>query len=362
MTTETRPRTAIVEPDQDKVEEFVQRLVDDIGTALHGGALWIGDRLGLFRALADAGPVTVTELAHTTGLQPRYLREWLDSMTAAEYVTYDPATGRYELPVEHAVPLVDSSFPFFVGGFLEFIVPWISVAPQVAAAFRTGGGVPQSAYMDETWEAIERASAPFQQQRLVDWLDGTSNVKRLLSDGGSAADVGCGSGQAAIVLADAFPSARVTGYDIHTGSLDRARRNAEETGVADRVTFEQRDGIDLPTGAFDVVTTFDVVHDSADPAGLLRAIRNTLTPDGTYVAVEMNASSSVEENIGPVGRLMYSASLLYCMTTSLAQGGAGLGTCMGDERFRELAADAGFGDVRTVPIDNPFFILYELRA
>ncbi len=361
MSTQTDPRRATAsKPDPDRVEEFVEQLVVDIGAALHGGALWIGDRLGLFDAMADSGPVTSVELARATSLQERYVREWLDGMTAASYVTHDPATGQYELPVEHAVPLADPSFPFYVGGFIEFIVPWVSVTPKVAEAFRDGGGVTQAEYMDETWEAIERASAPFVQQRLVDWLEGTSVVRQRLADGGTVADVGCGSGQAAIVLAESFPSARVTGYDIHAGSVDRARRNAAAAGVSDRVTFEVRDGVDLPADTFDVVTTFDVVHDAVDPSGLLRAIRNALTPDGAHLALEMNAASSVDDNVGPVGRLLYSASLLYCMTTSLSQGGAGLGTCMGDQRFRELATDAGFGDIRDVPVDNPFYLLYEL--
>lgn len=348
--------------DQSKVETFLERLVDDIGAALHGGACWIGDRLGLFAAMADAGPVTSTELAETTGLHERYLREWLASMAAAEYVTYDPTSSRYELPAEHALPLADETFPFFVGGFIELIVPWVSVAPKVAAAFRDGGGVPQDDYPPETWEAIERVNAPFQQQRLVDWLQGVPAVVDRLTAGGSAVDVGCGSGQAAIVLAEAFPAANLTGYDPHEPSIQRARANAEAAGVSDRVDFQVADGASLPAGSFDVVTTFDVVHDAADPAGLLRSIRAALTPGGTYLAVEMNAASTVEGNIGPVGRLLYSASLLYCMTTSLAQGGVGLGTCLGEERFRELAADAGFQDVRTVPIDNPFFVLYALQS
>lgn len=362
MATATASTAGAPTIDESKVEAFLERLVADIGTALHGGACWIGDRLGLFTAMADSGPVTSEELADRTGLQERYVREWLAAMAAAEYVTYQPDTARYELPAEHALPLVDETFPFFVGGFIEFIVPWVSVAPKVAAAFRNGGGVAQHDYPAETWEAIERASAPFQQQRLVDWLQGVPTVGDRLSAGGSLVDVGCGSGGAAIVLAQAFPKAHITGYDIHPPSIERARRNAVDAGVTDRVTFEVADGVTLPADTFDIATTFDVVHDAADPAGLLRAIRGTLTANGTYLAVEMNAADTVEDNIGPVGRLLYSASLLYCMTTSLAQGGAGLGTCMGQRRFRALTDDAGFHDVRTVPIDNPFFVLYAANA
>lgn len=362
MSTQIDPRTTTAAPDPERIERFLQRLAGDIGTALHGGALWIGDQLGLFDAMAGAGPVTSDELAVQTDLDERYLREWLDGMAAAEYVEYDPATRRYDLPPEHAAPLTDDGFPFYLGGLIEFIVPWVSIAPKVAEAFRHGGGVPQAEYPSQTWEAIERANAPYQQQRLVDWLQQTPHVMQRLSGGGSLVDVGCGSGQAAIVLAEAFPAARITGWDIHPESIERARRNAANAGVEDRVHFEVRDGVELPADTFDVVTTFDVVHDTVDPSGLLRSIRRALTPDGTYVAVEMNAASDVEENIGPVGRLLYSMSLLYCMTTSLARDGAGLGTAMGDQRFRELAAEAGFVDVGAIPIDNPFLALYQLEA
>lgn len=349
--------------DKQKGEEFLGRVVNDVGSALLGALTWIGDRLGLFATLAAAGPVTIEELAARTALDRRYLREWLNAMTAAEYLEYDPATARYRLPAEHASVLADEQSPFCLGGFLETIVPAVSQAPGVLQAFRTGGGVPQTAYAPEMFEAIERSTAPWYRHKLVkEWLPALPAVQQKLSAGARAADVGCGSGRAAIALAGAFPAAHVHGYDNHPGSIERARANARAAGVAERVHFEVLDAASLPAASFDFVTTFDVVHDAADPIGLLRGIHRALTPDGSYLMLEMNCAPSVEGNIGPLGKLVYSVSTLYCMTQSLAAGGLGLGAAMGEPKARELAAAAGFGDFRRLPIDDPFSALYELRA
>ena len=267
--------------DQAKLEAFVERVVLDVGTGMRGGLAYIGDRLGIFKALADSGPVTAEQLAQRTDLSERYLREWLGAMTAAEYLEHDAADDTYLLPPEHALPLADEEFPFFAGGFIQMVVPTVTVAPKVAEAFRNGGGVTQDEYLPDMYEAIERGTAPWYKHQLVPtWIPAMPGVQRALEQGGTACDVGCGGGQAAITIARAFPSARVVGYDIHAGSIERARRNACEAGVEDRVTFEIGGEDALPTGAFDLVTTFDVVHDSVDPVGLMRAIRESLTADG----------------------------------------------------------------------------------
>ena len=213
------------------------------------------------------------------------------------------------------------------------------------------------------YEAIERGTAPWYKHHLVPtWIPAMPDVQRRLEDGGTACDVGCGGGLAAITIARAFPRATVVGYDIHPGSVERARRNAEEAGVADRVTFEVGGEDSLPEGTFDFVTTFDVVHDSVDPVGLMAAIRRSLADGGTYLCLEMNASGDVDENVNPLGRLLYSVSTLYCMTTSLAHGGAGIGACMGQHKAEELAEESGFGHFRKLPIEDPFSVLYELKA
>ncbi len=349
--------------DQAKVEKFVERMVEDIGTALRGALSYIGDKLGIFKAMAAAGSVTVEELAKKTGLNARYLKEWLGSMATAQYVEYNPDTHKYFLPPEHAAPLADEDFPFFVGGFVEMIVPTVSVAPKVAKAFKTGKGVPQSAYSPEMFDSIERGTAPWYKHQLIQkWIPAMPQVEAKLKSGGTALDVGCGSGRAALTLATAFPRAQVFGFDNHAGSVKRARANAKAAGLANRVTFKVADATKLPARKFDFISTFDVVHDSVNPVGLMTSIRKALTPDGTYLMLEMNASPNVHENATPLGRLLYSVSTLYCMTTSLAHNGAGIGAVMGEPKARELAREAGFTHFRKLPIEDPFSFLYEMRG
>jgi len=351
------------EIDHEKTTKFLWQVASDVGTALHGALSFIGDRLGLFKAMASAGPVTVEELARKTRLDRRYLQEWLGAMTAAQYVEYDPATRRYRLPPEHAFVVADETSPFFVGGFLEIVVPLVGQAPKLLRAFRNGKGVPQRAYPAETFEAIERSSAAWYRHRLVqEWLPTMPDVVEKLRAGGAYADVGCGSGRAAITVAKAFPEARVSGFDNHTGSIARARKNARAERLGRRVTFEARDAKRMPKGRFDLVSTFDVVHDAADPLGLMTAIRKALAPGGTYLMLETNAAPTVEGNVSPIGKFLYSVSTLYCMTQSLAANGAGLGAAMGEPKARELAEEAGFGRFRRLPIEDPFSVLYELKA
>ncbi len=351
------------EPDRDKVRAFAGQILSDIGTTVQGALNYIGDKLGIFKAMAAAdAPVTVEELADQTGLNARYLREWLGAMTAARYVDYDPATARYFLPPEHAAVLADENSPFFLCGFIQQSVPLVSLAPLVAEAFRSGEGVAQSAYPPELFEAMERNSAPMYKHQLIRrWLPAMPQVEAKLRAGGAALDVGCGSGRAAITIAEAFPNARVFGFDVHAGSVELARANAKAAGVGDRVKFEVVDCSQLPAHEFDFISTFDVVHDSVDPLGLMTSIRNALSSDGTYLMVEMNVSPNVNENINPLGKLMYSVSTLYCLTTSMAQGGAAIGALMGEPKARELAARAGFLSFRRLPVRDPFSALFELR-
>ncbi|MGO8904127.1 MAG: methyltransferase domain-containing protein [Solirubrobacteraceae bacterium] len=352
-----------VQLDQQKLEAFVERIVLDAGTAMRGGLTYIGDRLGIFSALAQSGPVTAAELAQRTGLDERYLREWLGSMATAEYLEHDSEDDTYLLPPEHALPLADEEFPLFTGGLLQMVVPTVTVAPQVAEAFKTGSGVTQDRYLPDMYEAIERLTAPWYKHHLVQtWIPALPGIQQKLEQGGSACDVGCGSGLAPITIARAFPAAGVHGYDVHAGSIDRARANAQAEGLAERVRFTVADGAELPEGAFDLVSTFDVVHDSVDPVGLMSAVRRALREDGTYLMLEMNASGEVEENRNPLGKFLYNVSTLYCMTTSLAHGGAGIGACMGEDKARELAYAAGFAHFRKLPIEDPFSVLYELKA
>jgi SAM-dependent methyltransferase len=349
--------------DWGKVKEFAGLMTNDLGAAMQGALSYIGDRLGIFKSLADAGAVTSVELASKTGLNERYLREWLGAMTAAKYINYDAATGRYTMPREHAMILADETSPFFMGGFMQIVAPEVGMAPKLLESFRTGKGIPQSEYPPEVFEGIERGSAPMYRHSLIrKWMPAMPQVVDALNAGGSALDVGCGSGRAVIALAGAYPKAKLFGYDGHPGSVERARANAKAAGVADRVVFDVVDCTKLPTGKFDFIATFDVIHDSVDPVGLLKSIRGALKTDGTYLMVEVNVSNKPEDNINPMGRMMYSASTLYCMTVSLAHGGAGIGAMMGEPKAKELAQEAGFTRFQRLPIKDAFSVLYEIRG
>jgi 2-polyprenyl-3-methyl-5-hydroxy-6-metoxy-1,4-benzoquinol methylase len=241
-------------------------------------------------------------------------------------------------------------------------VPEVSMAPKLMESFRTGKGLAQSEYPPEVFEAIERGTAPMYRHHLVSkWIPAMPEVEARLRQGATALDVGCGSGRAVIALATAFPQSRFHGYDAHAGSIDRARANAGGAGVADRVEFEVVDCGKLPAGKFDFISCFDVIHDSVDPVGLMKSIRAALKPDGAFLMVEVNVSARPEDNINPMGRMMYAASTLYCMTVSLAHGGAGIGALMGEEKARELAAEAGFTRFVRLPVKDAFSALYELR-
>ena len=348
--------------DMEKAKQVAQNIVGDIASTVHAALCFIGDRLGLFKAMAGAGPLTVEQLAQKTGLSERYIREWLSAMVAGRYVEYDPELHTHTLTPEYAAALADDASPFFVGGYFQMAQALVTVAPKVADAFKTGKGVTQAEYSVGFFEAAERNSLTRYSHKLMHkWIPGMPQVVEALGAGGTAADVGCGGGRAAILIAQGFPTARVTGFDIHAESIDRARRNAQAAGVADRVTFEVANGSNLPERRFDFVSTFDVVHDAVDPAGLMAAVKRSLKPDGTYLVQEVNVSHDVKDNIRPLGKMVYSVSTLYCMTTSLAHGGAGIGAAMGEPKARELAQKAGFSRFTKLPVNDDFAVLYELR-
>jgi 2-polyprenyl-3-methyl-5-hydroxy-6-metoxy-1,4-benzoquinol methylase len=275
---------------------------------------------------------------------------------------YDPSAQSYRLTPEYAAALADEDSPFFIGSYFQMAQAAAMVAPAVAQAFRTGKGVTQAEYPAGFFEAAERNSnTRYQHKLLRKWIPAMPQVVEILNGGGTAADVGCGGGRAAIMIAQAFPRARVTGFDIHAASVERARRNAEAAGLSSRVSFEVTNGTKLPERAFDFVTTFDVVHDAVDPVGLMAAIRRSLRDQGTYLVQEINLSGEVNDNLKPLGKMAYSVSTLYCMTTSLAHGGAGIGAAMGEPKAREIAATAGFSRFTRLPIPDDFAVLYELR-
>ena len=348
--------------DQAKTEAFLGKVLTDTSGMTTTIMASIGDRLGLFQQLAH-GPATSAQLATRADINERYAREWLGAMASAGYVEYDPASERFTLPAEHLPVLAQEHGPIFFGGIHQMLAGMIGPLNQLIQAFQHGGGVPQSAYDHNMWEGLERYTAGWFENLLIPvWVPAMPEVQARLERGALLADVGCGRGKALIKLAQAFPRSRYVGYDIFEPTIAQATAQAQAAGVADRVRFEHRDvSAGLPE-QYDVITTFDVIHDAIDPRGLLRTIRQALRPDGRYVCLDINCAEHLEGNAGPLGSLFYGFSVLYCMTTSLSGHGEGLGTVgLPEGKLQELSREAGFSSVRRVPLENPFNNLYELQ-
>jgi SAM-dependent methyltransferase len=348
--------------DEQKLEAFVHQAVGDMGVAISGALVHIGDKLGLYKAMAGAGPLTPADLAGRTDTTERYVREWLDNQAAGGYVTYDPTTARYELPDEHAMVLADENSPVFLGGGYEVVTAGYLGEAKVTEAFRTGGGVAGHEHDERLFRGTERFFRPGYQANLVDsWLPALEGAVDALSAGASVADIGCGFGAATIVLAKAFPRSRFVGYDNHDVSIAAARKAAAQAGVADRVTFEVAAAADYPGTGYDLVTVFDALHDMGDPVGVARHVRSTLSPDGTWLVVEPYASDHVPDNHNPLGRAFYGFSTLFCTPGSLAQDVAlGLGAQAGGTRLRQVLTDGGFTRVRQAAA-TPLNLILEAR-
>jgi SAM-dependent methyltransferase len=351
------------EPDHAKTMEFAGKALGDRSACMVTLLAALGDRLGLFKDLAAHGPATSIELAERTGVHERYAREWLGGMAAASYVEYDPDSGRFTLPPEHAPTLAQEGGPIFAGGHYQTMLATIAQIGRVGDAFRTGGGVPQSAYDNSLWEGQERLSARWVENLLTQvWLPALPKVQAKLERGAAVADVGCGRGLALIKLAQAYLNSYYVGYDFFEPAIARASESTRAAGVADRVRFQQLNATNGLPAQYDVITTFDVVHDASDPRGLLRTIRQALRPDGICLCAERNCSDKLEENIGPIGALFYGMSLFYCMTTSLAAGGVGLWTLgLPESKLREMCIEAGFRSVERFPLENPFNVFYGIK-
>ncbi len=348
--------------DQAKTEAFLGKVLSDTSGLTTTIIASIGDRLGLFKQLAQ-GPATSAQLATRAAIDERYAREWLGAMASAAYVAYDPASQCFMLPAEHQPVLAQEDGPVFFGGIHQMLAGMVGPLNQLIQAFQQGGGVPQSAYDHNMWDGLERFTASWFENLLVPmWLPAMPDVQTKLEQGAQVADVGCGRGKALIKLAQAFPNSRYVGYDSFEPTIAQAVAHAQAAGVADRVRFEHRD---VSTGLpeqYDVITTFDVIHDAVDPHRLLRAIRQALRADGRYVCLDINCAENLEGNVGPLGSLFYGFSVLYCMTTSLSGHGEGLGTVgLPEGKLRNLSLEAGFNSIRRVPLENPFNNLYEIQ-
>ena len=357
--------TSIAEPralDGQKLEQFVYRAVDEIGATLNAALVVMGDRLGLYRALAGEGPLSSGELAARTGTAERYVREWLNAQAAGGYVEYDPEGDRYTLPPEQAVALTDEASPAYLPGFFQIALGSVVDSPRITEAARSGEGFGWHEHGHDVHEGCERFFRPGYNANLVgSWLPALDGVVAKLEQGARVADIGCGHGASTILMAQAFPRSTFVGSDYHEGSIETARTRAEEAGVADRVRFETS-----PAGAhagdgYDLVTMFDCLHDMGDPVGAARHVRDMLATDGTWMIVEPAAGDRVEDNLNPVGRAYYGFSTLLCTPASLSQEvGLALGAQAGEARIREVVESGGFSRFRRVA-ETPFNLVFEAR-
>jgi len=348
--------------DEAKLEAFMGQFVQDLGAAVTAPLVLIGDKLGLYKAMADSEPVTPAQLAERTGCRERYLREWLCQQAASGYVTYDPASGAFTLPPEQALALAVDDSPVFVPGAFQLLASMIKDEPHITERFRSGEGMGWHEHDHDLFEGTERFFRPGYNAHLVaEWLPALTGVVDKLKDGGRVADIGCGHGVSTILMAQAFPQSTFVGSDYHEGSIEAARRAAERAGVADRVTFEVASAADFAGGPYDLVCVFDALHDMGDPVGAAKHVRSQLAPEGTWLVVEPMAADAIEDNLNPVGRVFYGGSTMLCTPASLSQDvGLALGAQAGEARLTEVLNEGGFSHVRRAA-ETPFNLVLEVR-
>jgi SAM-dependent methyltransferase len=348
--------------DGDKLNAFVFRAVEEVGATLNAALVVMGDKLGLYRAMAGAGALTPLELARRAGVAERYVREWLNAQAAGGYVTYDPAGGTYTLPPEQTVALTDDESPAYLPGFFQIALGSVIDSPRITESARSGHGVGWHEHNHDVFDGCERFFRPGYNANLVpEWLPALDGVVEKLEAGAHVADLGCGHGSSTILMAQAFPRSTFVGSDYHAGSIETARVRAEEAGVADRVRFEVAGAAEHPGGAYDLVTMFDCLHDMGDPVGAAQRVRELLAPDGTWMIVEPMAGDRVEDNLNPVGRAYYGFSTFLCTPASLSQDvGLALGAQAGEARIGDVVAAGGFGRFRRAA-ETPFNLVFEAR-
>jgi 2-polyprenyl-3-methyl-5-hydroxy-6-metoxy-1,4-benzoquinol methylase len=346
--------------DPEKFQELANKMIGDMGVAFGAGLVLLGDRLGLYKSLAEKGPATSEELASRTGTFERYVREWLAAQAAAGYIAYDAVAQRYFMTEEQAMAFANESSPLFVPGAFDIAAAMLRDEPKVTEAFRTGAGLGWGEHDACLFRGTERFFRPGYAANLItNWLPALDGVVAKLERGASVADVGCGHGASTILMAKAYPKSQFTGFDFHQPSIDRARERAREAG-ADRVRFEKASAKEFP-GRYDLVACFDCLHDMGDPAGAAAHVRSALNPDGTWMVVEPFANDDTAANLNPIGRMFYSASAMICTPASRAQEvGLALGTQAGPRRLSEVITAGGFSRVR-IATQTPFNLVLEAR-
>ncbi len=348
--------------DQKRVEETAFKVVGDMGGAFTMALGYIGDRLGIFKAMAGAGRLSSVELAGKTGLNERYVREWANAMTAAEYIEYDTETNMFFMTDEQASVLADENGPLFMGGAFHFTTPSILNTKKIMEIFKTGGGISYSDIGDEIPEAIERLFRPGYVNFLTkDWLTAAPGLVGRLKNSGNVLDIGCGSGQSSIAMAEAYPNTQILGIDYHAPSIKRAKEVAKSKGL-NNVDFLEAPAHEIPEkNHYDLVCSFDCIHDMVDPKMTLKAIRESVKDDGFYIWSEPNAHENPIKRRDVVGKAFSAISPLHCMTVSLAHNGEGLGTVIGETSIMKLARDAEFSSIEKLNIQNPMNQFFALK-
>ncbi len=348
--------------DENKLQEFMGKALGDMGAALNAALVLLGDELGLYKAMAGAGPLTAGQLADKTGTFPRYVREWLSAQAASGYVTYDAAGDTFTLPPEQAMALAQEGSPVFIPGAFQVIRSVMLDEPVVREAFKSGNGVGWHEHSPDLFRGTERFFRPSYAAHLTsEWIPALEGVEAKLQRGARVADVGCGHGASTILMAEAYPNSHFFGFDYHEPSIEIARMTAEMAGVQERCTFEAAPSKSYPGGNYDLVAFFDCLHDMGDPVGAATHVRETLAPDGTWMIVEPFAHDRLENNLNPIGRIFFAASTMICTPASRSQEiGLALGAQAGEARLREVVTRGGFTRFRRAT-ETPFNIILEAR-
>jgi SAM-dependent methyltransferase len=346
----------------DKLNAFIGQFVSDLGASVHAGMVVIGEKLGLYKALAE-GPMTAAELAARTHTDERYLREWLGSQAAGGYISFDDRTNKFSLSEEQAFTMANEDSPAYLPGAFELALGSLAAVPRIAESFRSGAGMGWHEHADGVFHGCEKFFRPGYAANLVStWIPALADVKQKLEAGARVADVGCGKGASTLLMAKAFPNSQFFGFDYHDKSIEAARDAASKAGLGGRVKFEVAKAKEFPGKGYDFVSVFDCLHDMGDPMGAAAHVRQSLAEDGTWMIVEPYANDQFKDNLNPVGRVYYSFSTLLCTPCSRSQEvGLCLGAQAGESRIREVVTSAGFSRFRRAA-ETPFNIVYEARS
>lgn len=346
---------------EDKMHEFLGKVVGDFGAALSSSLVYIGQKLGLYKAMAGDAPVTPAELAQKTSTNERYIREWLINQAAGGYVEYDAASGRYSLSPEQATALTDEASPFYVGGGFYVVKAMTAAVSRIENAFKNGGGMLWGEHDPDLFVGTERFFRPGYAAHLIaSWIPALTGIEEKLKAGGKVADIGCGHGSSTIIMAKAYPASKFWGFDNHEKSIETARQRAKDAGVADRVTFEVANASDFPDQQYDMIAFFDCLHDMGDPVSACKRASATLADDGAVLIVEPMAGNKVEENFNIIGRTFAGASTLCCTANSMALGGPALGAVATEDAIRDTVLAGGFTQFRRAT-ETPFNRIFEAK-